>query len=172
MSQSTQIQPSAPHARRGSSAVLPAVTFMLGTQEYGLPVADVVEIVPIPAMLTLAGAPPRVVGLLSRRGRYLAVLDGRILVGEPAPYDCDRYVVIAGRASPNTRQVAALVGLLVDRVCDVHVFEAESLTPLRTGAAAPFLRGVARQAARSVLLLGFEELLALAPAISLDTAPA
>ena len=172
MSQLTLIQPSAPNGRHGSSAALPAVIFVLGTQEYGLPVAHVVEIVPIPAMLTLAGAPSYLVGLLNRRGRYLAVLDGRILVGEPAPYDCDRYVIIAGHASPDTPQVVALVGLLVDRVCDVHVFEAESLTPLRTGTAAPLLRSIARRAASSVVLFGFEELLALTAGISIDMAPA
>jgi chemotaxis signal transduction protein len=66
----------------------------------------------------------------------------------------------------------ALVGLLVDEVCAVHVFEAESLTPLRTGTAAPYLRSIARRAASSVLLFGFEELLALTPAISIDMAPA
>jgi purine-binding chemotaxis protein CheW len=172
MSQFSLIQPSAPDARQGPSAVLPVVTVVLGAQEYGLPVADVVEIVPIPAMLTLAGAPPYLVGLLNRRGRYLAVLDGRILVGEPAPYDCDRYIVIAGHALPGTQQIAALVGLLVDQVCGVYAFDAESLTPLPAGTAAPFLRTIARRAARPVLLFGFDELLALAPAISIDTAPA
>jgi purine-binding chemotaxis protein CheW len=171
MPELTLIHPSAPDAHRGLSAVLPTVTFVLGAQEYGLPVADVVEIVPIPAMLALAGAPPYLVGLLNRRGRYLAVLDGRILVGEPAPYDCDRYIIIAGHALPGTRQIGALVGLLVDQVCDVHAFDAESLAPLGAGTAAAFLRGIARRATRSVLLFGFEELLALTPAIGIETAP-
>ena len=45
MSQLTLLQPSAP-------AALPAVTFVVGGQEYSLPVADVLEIVPVPALLT------------------------------------------------------------------------------------------------------------------------
>jgi purine-binding chemotaxis protein CheW len=173
MSQLTPLQLSAPAARpRSLAAALPAVTFVVGSQEYGLPVADVLEIVPMPALLTLAGAPASLVGLLNRRGAYLPVLDSRVLVGEPVQYDLNQYIVIAGRAAGNLQQAAALLGLLVDRVCDVHMFEAESLTPLSSGTAAPFLRGVARCADRSVLLFGLEELLALVPAISREVVPA
>jgi chemotaxis signal transduction protein len=126
----------------------------------------------MPALLRLAGAPASLVGLLNRRGWYLPVLDSRVLVGEPAQYDLNRYIVIAGRAAGNLQHAAALLGQYDDRVCDVGAFEAESLTPLSSGMAAPFLRGVARCADRSVLLFGLEELRALAPAISREMVPA
>jgi len=151
-----------------SAAALTAVTCIIGTQEYGLPVAAVFEIVPIPAMLILAGGPEYLIGLLNRRGRYVPVLDGRILVGEPVQYDLDQYVIIAGRVSGNGEHGIPLVGILVDQVCDVRMFETESLMPLGAGAAAPFLDSVARWADRSVLLFNVEELLALVPSISVD----
>ena len=92
-------------ARGGTAAVATtAMTFAIGTQQYGLPVANVFDVVPIPAMLILAGAPTYLIGVLNRRGRYLPVLDGRILLGEQAPYDLDRYVIIAGRASANNAE--------------------------------------------------------------------
>jgi purine-binding chemotaxis protein CheW len=169
MSELSMFQSPPAGAIGGSVAAAPkAVTFMIGTQEYGLPVADVIEIVPIPAMLILVGAPTYLIGLLNRRGRYLPVLDGRILLGEPARYDLARYVIIAGRASANEEHVTPLIGILVDQVCDVRMFEDESLTPLGAGVAAPFLDSVARWADHSVLLFKLEELLALAPSISVD----
>ena len=164
MSQLTLLQPLAP-------AALPTVTFVVGGQEYGLPVADVLEIVPMPALLTLAGAPANLVGLLNRRGRYLPVLDSRALGGEPVQYDLNQYIIIAGRAAANTQHTVAILGLLVDRVCDVQAFEAENLTALGRTMAAPFLRGVARRPNRSVLLFDLEELLALAPTMSLEVVP-
>jgi purine-binding chemotaxis protein CheW len=173
MSQLALLQPPAPDTHHTSfAAALPTLTFIIGTQEYGLPVADVLEIVPVPAMLRLVGTPAYLVGVLNRRGRHLAVLDGRILVGEPAQYDLNRYIIIAGRAADNMEQVIAPCGLLVDQVCDVRVLEPESLAPFSKGAAASFLWGIARWTDRSLLLFGFEELLALAPAISKGVGPA
>ena len=169
MSQLSMLRSSAREVHSGSLAATPtAVTFVIGTQEYGLPVADVLEIVPMPAMLALAGAPAYLVGLLNRRGRYVPVLDGRILLGEPEQYDVDRYIIIAGRVSANMQHVVPLFGILVDQVCDVRMFETESFTRLAAGAAAPFLDSVARWADGSVLLFSLEELLALTPSISVD----
>jgi purine-binding chemotaxis protein CheW len=169
MSELSMFQSPPAGARGGTTAAAPAaVTFMIGTQQYGLPVTNVFEVVPIPAMLILAGVPAYVAGLLNRRGRYLPVLDGRILLGEPARYDLDRYVIIAGHASANEKHVTPLIGILVDQVCDVRMFEPESLTPLGAGAAASFLDSIARWADRSVLLFKLEELLALVPSITMD----
>jgi purine-binding chemotaxis protein CheW len=169
MSEFTLPRPSARDALPGPcAAMLTAVTFEIGAQEYGLSVADVFEIVPIPSMLTLAGGPPYLVGLLNRRGQYLPVLDCRILIGEPVRYDLDRYIIIAGRAAADAQRVVPLLGLLVDQVCDVRVFETESFMPLSSTMVAPFLRGVARWADHSVLLFGMEQLLALTPSIGVD----
>src|SRR5687768_176139 len=169
MSQFAMLGSSTRDALTGSFATtLTAVTFVIGTQEYGMPVADVLEIVPIPAMLTLPGAPAYLAGLLNRRGRYLPVLDGRILVGEPVRYDVGQHVIIAGGASANMQPITPLVALLVDQVCEVRMFEANSLTPLSSAMAAPFIRGVARWAHHSVLLFSMEQLLALRASISMD----
>ena len=169
MSQFTMFRSSAREALPGSiGASLTAVTFAIGTQEYGLPVADVLEIVPIPAMLSLAGAPAYLAGLLNRRGRYLPVLDSRVLLDEPVQYDLDRYIIIAGRASASSGPVVPMLGLLIDRMSEVRVFESANLTPLSSAVVAPFLHSVARSADRSVLLFDVEPLLALTPSIGVD----
>ena len=171
MSQFTMLRSSAHDTRPESFAtMLTAVTFLIGTQEYGIPVAGVSAIVPIPAILTVPGAPAYLAGLLNLCGRYLPVLDGRILVGEPIRYALDQYIVIAGHTRAHMQPVVPFLGLLVDQVCEVRMFETDSLTPLSSTMAAPFLRGVARWADRSVLLFRLEQLLALAPSISMEAA--
>ncbi len=143
----------------------PAVIFAIGPQEYGLPVAEVLEIVRLPSLLTLAGAPAYLCGMLNRRGRQLPVFDGRALVGEPPRYHLNSQIVIAGRTNGGAHAVP-LLGLLVDEVRDVRTFQAGSLTPLNTTTAAAYLRGVVDWDDRSAVLFDLEALLALAPTVT------
>ena len=131
------------------------VTFQLGHQHYGLPIAMAREIVRLPALTVLAGAPPALCGLLNLRGQQLPVLDGRVLVGEPALYDLNSQIVIAGRGQPE-------LGLLVDRVHDVYAVADDSIVPIGRPDAAPFLTHVFTIADGSVLLFNLPALLALA----------
>src|SRR5262245_43071445 len=110
------------------------VTFQIARQQYALPLAVALSIVRLPALVPLAGAPPTLCGLLNLHGQYLPVLDGRTLVGEPAQYDLNSQIVIAGRGKPE-------LGLLVDQVREVCTLAAGQLTPLRRADAAPFLTG-------------------------------
>lgn len=138
------------------------VTWRIGPQLYGLPVANVVEVVRVPAMLTLAGAPEYVCGLLNRHGQYLTVLDGRALLGEPPSYELSSQVVIVGNPlSPAGRR--ADLGLLVDQVHEVRMFHAGRLVPLQPSAARPILHGVISADEQSILLLDAARLAELAP---------
>lgn len=146
----------------GLSAVTQAqefVTFMVGRQAYGLPVTEVLEVVPIPALISLAGAAPHLAGLLQLRGRLVPVLDGGMLFEEQTPYDLDSQVVIIRRAQggPNT-------GLAVGRVTGVGTWSTAGLTPLAGSAAAVFL-GVVEHADGAVIILDVAALVALAPAL-------
>jgi purine-binding chemotaxis protein CheW len=132
------------------------VTFQLGYQQYGLPLAMVFEIVRLPALVMLAGAPPALCGLLNLRGQYLPVLDGRALVGEPSLYDLSSQVVIAGRDKPE-------LGLLVDQVHDVCTIGASRIAPIGGHDAATFLASVFDREDGSVLLFDPAALLVLTP---------
>jgi purine-binding chemotaxis protein CheW len=131
------------------------VTCRLGPQHYGLPIEAVREVVRLPALLSLAGAPPYVCGMLNMRGNYLPVLDGRILIGEPATYDLSNQVILAGHDTPE-------VGLLVDEVLEVQTLDLSRWTPLHHQAAS-FLQGVINTARGSVVLFDLDALLALVP---------
>lgn len=157
------------HVPGERSTAVPLVTFAIGPQEYALPVAQVLEIVRLPALLALTGAPAYLCGLLNRRGRHLPVLDGRVLMGEPPQFSLNSQIIIAGVVCDPSldggAQVIPILGLLVDEVRDVRM--AGRCTPLRSGAGAPFLSGVIDWADRSAVLCDLEVLRTMAP----DLAP-
>ena len=139
-----------------SEHTIEMVTFQIAHQLYGLPLHSVIEIVRLPALVTLAGAPPTLCGLLNLRGQYVPVLDGRALVGEPPRYDLTSQIIIAGREKPE-------LGLLVDQVREVCTVAAGQIMPLTRADVAPFLTSVVERAEESVLLIDLPALLALTP---------
>lgn len=140
---------------------LQMVTFDIAGQQYGLPLAAVLQVIRLPALLALAGAPPLVCGLLNLRGHYLPVLDGRLLIGEPPRADLSSQIVIVGRAAGDSGQPR--LGLLVDQVLDVGLMQAAQFTPLRRGAASETLAGVFNTGQSSVVIFDPDALVNLAP---------
>lgn len=137
---------------------LHVVVFALGPQRYGLPVALVREVVPLPALLELAGVAAGLCGLLNRRGAYIPVIAGRFLVGQPLQASLDSQVVLVGERQPE-------VGLLVDRVSGVQRLSAAQTVGLDRRSAGEYFDRVLSTDAGPVLLLHFPALLALAPAV-------
>jgi purine-binding chemotaxis protein CheW len=131
------------------------VGFQLGSQQYGLPVEAVCEVVRLPALVTLAGAAPELCGLLNLRGLYLPVFDGRVLIGETAEYELSQQIVIIGRARPE-------LGLLVDRVDDVIELPGAARAQLQHSAASLLLDSLVDVDNRAIMLLSVRGLLALA----------
>jgi purine-binding chemotaxis protein CheW len=144
------------------------LTFRIGNQQYGMPVSVVIEIVRLPALVSLAGAPPEVIGLLNLRGRYFPVLDGSILVGETPTYDITNQIIIVGRIDETNLE--PLMGLRVDQVIDVRTLSIRHVTPLNKRIAADFLQGVVKANDDSLLLLEPESLLKLVPETPSDLA--
>ena len=133
------------------------VTFQIGQQLYGLPLEVVREIVRLPALITLPGAPPTLCGLLNLRGQYVPILDGYALVGEPSHYDLNNQIVIAGRDTPE-------LGLLVDQVSDVWTIATSQIAAISQLDVPAFLSSAVDRAGRSVLLFDLAALLTLRPA--------
>ena len=132
------------------------VTFQIARQQCALPLAVALEIIHLPALVALAGAPPTLCGLLNLRGRYLPILDARALMGAPVQYDLNSQIVIAGRGIPE-------LGLLVDQVHDVCTVAADRVAPINRTDVAPFLASVFDLAAESVLVFDLAALLAFTP---------
>ena len=97
----------------------------VGGQRYGLPVADVRELVRAVTILPVPRAPAIVEGIINLRGNIVAVLDIRARFGLPAkPLEpADHFVV----AEAGNRMVA----LRVDRALDLVHLEAADIEDAR-----------------------------------------
>jgi purine-binding chemotaxis protein CheW len=152
----------APKSAGGAAPVLAEnggasfVTFKIAYQQFALPLAVALEIIRLPALVALAGAPPTLCGLLNLRGRYLPILDARALMGAPVEYDLNSQIVIAGRGTPE-------LGLLVDQVRDVCTVPADRVAPINRTDVAPFLTSVFDLAEESVLVFDLAALLTFTP---------
>lgn len=90
------------------------VVFHLGTEEFGVPIASVQEIVRVPDVLThVPKAPPFVEGVINLRGTVLPVVDLRRRLGMPAVARSDRQrIMVFLMADIRT-------GFIVDSVAEV-----------------------------------------------------
>jgi chemotaxis signal transduction protein len=135
------------------------MTFQIAGQQYGLLISAVREVVQVPAMIALPGAAAAVRGLLNRHGRYLPVLDGRVLAGAPPCFSLDNQVVLLGGDTSE-------FGMLVDQVLGVQPAAEGVTTRLEPGAASPWLMGVWRGAGAPVLVVNWLALRAMAAVLA------
>ncbi len=138
----------------GQTALM--VMCSIGTQQYSFMIEHVREVVRLPALLSLVGAPPYLCGLLNLRGAYLPILDGRVLMGLSPQHTLSSQIIIVGHTAPQS-------GLLVDEVHGVYALPLNSMTPITRHAAAAFLRGVVSMQDGSVILIDLNALLSLVP---------
>lgn len=143
-----------------------AVTFMLGEETYGAPIAQVQEIVAWSPPIRIPHAPGWIEGLIDLRGTLVPVIDLRKRFAmDPSPALPTRCVIVA--------QVAEQpLGLLVDAVKEVAFVQTTDQLPAAAKTAqSAFLSGVARirEGAPLVLLLDLDRLLSADDLLTLRT---
>lgn len=123
------------------------LTFALGGEEYAVPVDRVQEVLRPPPVTEVPRAPPHVLGVVTVRGRVVAVVDPRARLGLPAPADPHedawRLVIVDAGDGP--------CGLRVDAIASVVRLPAGSLEPCPQGIggdAADCLLGIGRERER------------------------
>lgn len=133
-------------------------------QRCGLPVADVVELHAVVAMVPLPGAPSVVEGAIDVHGEVVAVLDLRARLGLPLrkPYLSDHLVVT--RVGPRT------VALRVDRALDLTAIPRSNIDSTDDLADTDHLTGVARLADGLVLIQDLATFLSAEEASALEQA--
>lgn len=135
------------------------VVLRLAGGRFGLPLAAVAEVGRPPLLTRVPGLPEWVAGLANWRGRVLAVVDLRPLLGATgpagAPARCNRLVVLVHRG--------VQVGLLADTVDGTAHLVAAAAPPSvgLAASAAALLSGVVSDAGGPVALLDVDAVLAL-----------
>ena len=132
------------------------LSFVLGREEFGIPVTQVREVIRVADITRVPHAPPHVRGVANLRGRILAVVELRSRLGLP-PAELtprSRVVVVEVRGR--------VLGLLVDAVRQVTKVPEASVVPAPEeviSADVDYLRGVARWQSRLIILLDLEKAL-------------
>lgn len=89
------------------------LTFAIGTETYGVPIAVVTEIVGMQRIMTVPDVPGYIKGVINLRGKVIPLMDVRLRFSlEEREYD-DRTVIIVLELGSSP------VGLIVDRVSEV-----------------------------------------------------
>lgn len=139
-----------------SSNEMQLVTFRLGSEEYGINIMQVQEIIRLPAIVWVPKAPLFVEGVINLREQVIPVIDlaKRLDVSSKGRTD-DTRVVIANIQGN-------LVGLVVDSVSEVMRIGAEDIEPLpeiMRSSNERCLKGIAKLDDRLIILLNLENAL-------------
>jgi purine-binding chemotaxis protein CheW len=125
------------------------LSFLLGGEEYVLPVDEVREVLKSRELTIVPNSPPHILGVTSIRGTVLPVIDlGRRLGLPRAQRDEKARIIII---SPDDEDA----GIVVDRVTGVMRISPEAIRPApeTVEQGAEFLRGIARKGDRLYILL-------------------
>jgi purine-binding chemotaxis protein CheW len=148
----------------GEQRLIELLIFEVGGQRFGLPVADVREIVRAVPPIPLAGAPAGIEGVVNVRGNVVPILDIRQRFRLPArPIEYTDHLVIAFTAG-------RLVALRVDRALDLVRLGASDLEDLPGVSGGESLTRIAKLPEDLVLIQDLRALLSQADTAALQAA--
>jgi len=103
------------------------LTFVLGAEEYGLPVLKVREIIKVMDITRVPQVPPHVLGVINLRGKLIPVVDLRRKFGlADQEYD-ERTCIIVADVHVSAAKV--MMGVVVDSVSEVLNVAAAEIDP-------------------------------------------
>jgi len=126
------------------------VSFKLGSEEYGVDIAQVQEINRMVAVTHVPRAPQFMEGVINLRGQLIPIIDLRARFGMPrAEHTKNTRIVV-------TEIGAKRVGMVVDSVSEVlrlPVDQIEDAPEMLTGVETEYIRGVGKIEDRLIILL-------------------
>ena len=130
--------------------------FGLGTEDYGIEIRFVTEIIGVQPIIVLPEVPDHIKGIINLRGKIIPVMDIRLKFRkEPVPYT-DRTCIIV----IDTGDIVA--GLIVDTVAEVLNIEDDNIMPppsIGTNLSNKYMHGIGKAEERIILLLDCKKLL-------------
>lgn len=142
---------------RMDDAISQWVTFALDGETYGIDVMQVQEVLPMPEITPVPGAPSWIMGIINLRGTVVTVIDTRMRLGiNPKAADASNRVIVIEA----NEQVA---GIHVDSVAEVaHVCDSqiEIVPDIGSRESARYIRGIVSRNGMLLILLDSIRLLA------------
>jgi purine-binding chemotaxis protein CheW len=162
------IKPAATSSAAPSSASADAVradaqqilTFVLGSETYGVDILRVQEIRGWTAVTKLPQAPAHILGVLNLRGSIVPIVDLRMRFSlERAEYTAITVIIVLSVISGASRRDFGVVVDGVSDVVDVNPSEVRPAPDLGVHTSVEFIRGLVPVAERMVVLLDIDRLI-------------
>jgi purine-binding chemotaxis protein CheW len=149
------------------SETIQVVSFKLGSEEYGVDIAQVQEINRMVAITHVPRAPQFMEGVINLRGQLIPIIDLRT-----------RFAMERAEHTKNTRIVvteigAKRVGMVVDSVSEVLRLGTDAIEPapeMITGVDTEYIRGVGKIEDRLIILLDLARIISSGEKRELDAA--
>lgn len=142
-------------ARQVDSQLLQLVTFVVGTEEFAVPILAVQEINRMLTITRVPQSPDYVEGVINLRGRIIPVIDLRRRFGMEASSHASENRIIVLEVQGRT------IGFVVDRVQEVLRIEGRIVEPapaLVTSGHSEYIEGIAKLTDRLLILLDLNKL--------------
>lgn len=136
------------------------LTFRLATEEYGLEILKVQEIIGIMNVTRVPKTPEFVRGIINLRGKIIPVIDLRIKFGMEPQEDTERTCIIVSQVSRGDQHIT--MGVIVDEVSEVLDIAEEQIEEAPSFGASvqtDFLLGMGKIAQKVVMLLDVDQVL-------------
>jgi len=133
------------------------LTFQLGTEEFGIQVIQVKEIIGLQHITSVPQTPDHVRGVINLRGKVTPVICLRLKFGMPRVDYTQSTCIIVVQVKGETGPVH--VGLLVDGVAEVATLAAvdiENTPDFGTGVSIPYVLGMAKTKGKVRILLDID----------------
>jgi len=139
------------------------LTFKLLSEEYGIEILKVREIIGVMAITSLPRTPPFVRGVINLRGKVIPVIELRSKFEMEAAEDTDQTCIIVVDVTISGGSVQ--IGILVDsvsEVLDIHGEDIEEAPAFGTNIDTAFILGMAKAKGSVKILLNIEKVLSTA----------
>ena len=151
----TQSVTDARGAAGAENELLQLVSFVVGSEEFAVPILAVQEINRMMQITAVPQSPPFVEGVINLRGKIIPVIDLRKRFGLPPAEDTSDARIIVVEVAQR------VIGFTVDRVNEVLRIAADIVDPapqMVVGVDSEFIQGVGKLEDRLLILLSLEKL--------------
>ncbi len=145
---------------RGKADLSEYLTFIMGSEEFGVDILAVQEIRGWEPVTAVPNAPRQVCGVMNLRGTVAPVVDLRVCFGVDERVYTDKTVVIVLKIATQDKSREKVVGVVADAVADVESFSAEDVQAspeLGTYSHMRYVKGLGRTDQKMVILLELSE---------------
>ena len=147
------------------------LTFVLGAEEYGVPVLKVREIIKIMDITHVPQMPTHVKGVVNLRGKVIPVVDLRLKFGFPELAYTERTcIIVVEVALPASRIMMGIVVDAVSEVLNITPDEIEETPEFGERVTTDFMRGLAKVKGTVKVLLDLDRVLGAAGTVSVRAA--